>query len=79
MRKLVTRYVAQPRTIVLAILSCSSDYQIQGILDMLKGIDKSSERTLGVVTMPDLLREGTPKFTAYKALIDNRKWPLRLR
>lgn len=77
-RKLVTSYVAQPRTIVLAIVSCNSDYQLQGILDLLKGIDKSGERTLGVVTMPDMLKEGTPNFTTFKALIDNRKWPLRL-
>ncbi|KAK5102488.1 hypothetical protein LTR70_000344 [Exophiala xenobiotica] len=77
-RNLVTSYVAQPRTVVLAILSCGSDYQVQGILDLLKGIDKSGERTLGVVTMPDMLKEGTPRFTAFKALIDNRKWPLRL-
>jgi len=77
-RKLVTSYVEQPRTVVLAILSCSSDYQVQGILDLLKGMDKSGERTLGVVTMPDMLKEGTPRFTGFKALIDNRKWPLRL-
>lgn len=76
--KLVTSYVAQPRTVVLAILSCGSDYQVQGILELLKGIDKSGERTLGVVTMPDMLKEGTPNITAFKALIDNRKWPLRL-
>lgn len=77
-RKLVTRYIAKPRTIVLAILSCSSDYQVQGILDLLKSIDKSGERTLGIVTMPDMLTEGTPRFMAFKALIDNRRWPLRL-
>lgn len=78
MRKLVEGYIAQPRTVVLAILSCDSDYQVQGTLDLLKDTDQSGERTLGVAIMPDMLKEGTPRFTAFKALIDKRKWPLRL-
>lgn len=77
-RKLITTYVTQPRAIVLAILSGSHDHQLQGILELLKGVDKAGERTLGVVTMPDMLTEGSPRFLSFKALIDNRQWPLRL-
>lgn len=75
---LVNHYVKKPRTIALAVVSAKYDFQNQRILTLLQNVDQGGKRTLGVITKPDAHRDDTPDYRTIKALIENRKWPLRL-
>jgi GTPase SAR1 family protein len=52
-------YIVQPRTICLAVVSAGSDYANQSILDRVREVDPNGDRTLGVITKPDLPEEGS--------------------
>ncbi|KAF1949464.1 P-loop containing nucleoside triphosphate hydrolase protein [Byssothecium circinans] len=54
-RQLVRSYMADQRSIILAVVSAKSDPQTQGILNYVKELDPSSSRTLGIITKPDYL------------------------
>lgn len=55
---LVDSYVANPRTIVLAVVQAGNDISNQPIIKKSKKFDKDGERTIGVITKPDLINEG---------------------
>lgn len=52
---LVHKYMENPRTIILAIISCKNDWQNQVILEDCRKIDKEARRTLGIITKPDAI------------------------
>ena len=56
---LVDQYIQNPRTIILAILSAKNDYANQIILGKARAVDDKGSRTLGIITKPDFLNEGT--------------------
>jgi len=56
---LVKEYMKNPRTIILAVVSAKNDFANQIILDYCREIDDQGRRTLGIITEPDFLREGT--------------------
>jgi hypothetical protein len=56
---LVDSYVANPRTIILAVVQAGNDISNQPIIQKSKKFDKGGERTIGVITKPDLINEGT--------------------
>jgi hypothetical protein len=56
---LVDSYVSNPRTIILAVVQAGNDISNQSIIKKSKKFDKGGERTIGVVTKPDLINEGT--------------------
>jgi hypothetical protein len=56
---LVDSYVANPRTIILAVVQAGNDISNQPIIKKSKKFDKDGERTIGVITKPDLINEGT--------------------
>ncbi|KAF2803435.1 GTP-binding protein [Mytilinidion resinicola] len=69
---LVKDYIKNPCTIILAVVSAKNDFANQIILDYCKKIDEKRERTLGIVTKPDYLREGTQNKLDWVELAQNK-------
>lgn len=53
-RDLVSSYMANTDSIILAVVSAETHYQNQGVLDLAKQHDESGARTMAIVTKPDL-------------------------
>ncbi|KAL8838823.1 MAG: hypothetical protein Q9170_001978 [Blastenia crenularia] len=66
-QSMVDSYVANPRTIILAVVQASNDIANQGIIQKSRHFDKSGQRTVGVITKPDLINRGTEKRIALLA------------
>lgn len=64
---LVDSYLASPRTIILAVAQASNDIANQGIIQKSQRFDQAGERTVGIITKPDLINEGTEKRIALLA------------
>jgi GTPase SAR1 family protein len=56
---LVDSYISNPRTIILAVVQAGNDISNQPIVKKSKKFDKEGERTIGVITKPDLINDGT--------------------
>jgi hypothetical protein len=56
---LVDLYISNPRTIILAVVQAGNDISNQPIIKKSKKYDKDGERTIGVITKPDLINDGT--------------------
>lgn len=57
--EITNRYIEQPRTICLAVISATNDAANQPILDRVRKFDPEGERTLGVITKLDKLDAGS--------------------
>ncbi len=57
-RKMVSSYMENPRSIILAVIPANVDVATQEILDMAEERDPQGQRTLGVLTKPDLVDKG---------------------
>jgi GTP-binding protein EngB required for normal cell division len=73
---LAQRYMKQPRTIILAIVSAKSDYATQEILKTLEDTDPDGSRTMGVITGLDTVENGSAREKEYMALAMNDEIPL---
>lgn len=69
---LVTQYMKNPRTIILAVVSAKNDFANQIILDHCRKVDEQGRRTLGIITKPDYLREGTENELSWIELAQNK-------
>ncbi|KAK6531085.1 hypothetical protein TWF281_007910 [Arthrobotrys megalospora] len=58
---LVDRYIESTRTIIIAIVQATNDIANQRIIQKALKIDPDGERTVGVITKPDLINRGTEK------------------
>ncbi|KAJ4229186.1 hypothetical protein NW759_003909 [Fusarium solani] len=76
-KDLVTKYIEDERTIILAVLPSNVDIATQEILEIAEDYDKNGERTLGVLTKPDLVLEPSAQ-AAVCDLIQGQKRPLTL-
>ncbi|RDW63442.1 hypothetical protein BP6252_10987 [Coleophoma cylindrospora] len=76
-RELVKTYIKEDRTIILAVLPSNVDIATQEILELAEEYDKNGERTLGVLTKPDLVFEASAK-AAVCDLVQGKKRPLKL-
>lgn len=76
-RDLVKRYIKDDRTIILAVLPSNVDVLTQEILELAEEYDKTGERTLGVLTKPDLVLEPSAQ-AAVCDLVRGKKRPLTL-
>ncbi|KAF5353053.1 hypothetical protein D9758_008791 [Tetrapyrgos nigripes] len=56
--KLVESYIKKPSCIILLAVSCETDFQNQGALQLAKKFDPKGERTVGVLTKPDRIPTG---------------------
>ncbi|KAJ5787101.1 Dynamin [Penicillium paradoxum] len=64
---LVDSYLQNSRTIILAVVPASSDVDTQGIIQRARCFDKAGFRTVGIITKPDLINEGTESRVAQLA------------
>jgi hypothetical protein len=69
---IVKEYMKSGRTIILAVVSAKNDFANQIILDHCKKIDQKCERTMGIVTKPDYLREGSQNEADWIELAQNK-------
>lgn len=72
-KNMVTRYIKDSRTIILAVLPCNVDIATQEILSLAEEYDRTGQRTLGVLTKPDLLKERSAKASVCSLVMGERK------
>lgn len=57
-RQMVGKYLSNPRSIILAVVPANVDIATQEIIQMAEDADSHGQRTLGVLTKPDLVDKG---------------------
>ena len=57
-RNMVNNYMKNPRSVILAVIPANVDIATQEILKMAEKCDAKGQRTLGVLTKPDLVDRG---------------------
>ncbi|KAF4438478.1 hypothetical protein F53441_12779 [Fusarium austroafricanum] len=75
---MVKRYMARPRSIILAVVSAKYDYVLQEVMLMATKADPQGLRTMGLITKPDTLDVGSPSESYYVRLAQNLEVGLRL-
>lgn len=75
-KNMVRHYIENPRTIILAVVAANVDIATTEILDMAADVDPSGQRTLGILTKPDLVDKGAEFDTI--DLVRGRKKKLKL-
>ncbi|KAK1143992.1 hypothetical protein N8T08_005901 [Aspergillus melleus] len=77
-QNVVQTYMRQPRSVILAVVSAKNDYANQIVLRLARDADKSGDRTLGVITKPDTLVEGSETQRMFISLARNQDVHFRL-
>ena len=77
-RSLVLSYMQSPRSIILAVVSAKNDFNNQSITKYSRQIDPEGVRTLGLITKPDTLDEGSDSERFYIELAQNKDVKFRL-
>ncbi|KAJ2994881.1 hypothetical protein NUW58_g1425 [Xylaria curta] len=71
--RLVETYMARKNSIILAIVSARNQFVMQKVLSKVQGHDTKHERTLGIVTKPDLLISGSQDEDKFVRLARNQE------
>ncbi|XP_051869301.1 interferon-induced GTP-binding protein Mx3-like [Pristis pectinata] len=74
-RKLIKNYIEKKETIILVVIPCTVDIATTEALKLAQEVDPDGQRTLGVLTKPDLIDEGTEKEII--KIIENNVIPLK--
>ncbi len=77
-RNLTEKYMKNTRSIILAVISAKADYHLQKVLNISERYDPERERTLGIITQPDILEAGSEEEDSYLAFLRNEKTHLQL-
>lgn len=77
-KSLVISYMQSPRSIILAVVSAKSDFALQKVTKYARRLDLEGIRTLGLITKPDTLYEGSDSERAYVELAQNKDVKFRL-
>ncbi|KAA8647165.1 uncharacterized protein ATNIH1004_005853 [Aspergillus tanneri] len=72
------RYMKNTRSIILAVISAKNDYHHQTVLNIAKDIDTNCERTLGIITHPDITEPNSEEEDNYLQFVNNEKVRLEL-
>lgn len=75
---LVRSYMANPRSIILAVVSAKNDRANQIVTEFARDVDPTGVRTLGIITKPDTLRVGSDSEQAFLDLAENKDVRFRL-
>ena len=75
---LVRTYMANTRSIILAVVSAKNDYANQIVTTIAREVDPSGLRTLGIITKPDTLPVGSESEKAFFDLAKNEDVVFRL-
>lgn len=78
-RAMVDKYMAEPRSVILAVISGKNDIENQKVLHLVKTYDPHGLRTLGIITKPDIPDEGTKSQRDLVALAKNEHPEFRFR
>ena len=73
---MVASYLQNTRTIILAVLQASNDMANQPIIKLARKHDPEGQRTVGIITKPDLINEGSQ---AKIALVAKNKDSIKLK
>ncbi|KAI0440050.1 interferon-induced GTP-binding protein Mx [Xylaria telfairii] len=69
--EITDHYISQPRTICLAVVSAANDVANQTILKKVRQVDPHGDRTLGVITKPDIPPPGSGSESKFLELARN--------
>lgn len=75
---MVHKAMKRPRSIILAVVSANNEFNNQEITELARKLDSSRTRTLGLITKPDKLDEGTHSEEFYIKLARNEEVHLEL-
>lgn len=75
-RSMVSNYMKNPRAVILAVIPANVDIATQEILEMAAECDTEGERTLGVLTKPDLVDPGAEQHVL--DLVEGKSHKLKL-
>ena len=56
-QNMVDSYLTNTRTIILAVVQANNDIASQGIIQRSRRFDPADERTVGIITKPDLINK----------------------
>lgn len=74
--ELLSHYMKQPETIILAVIPSNQDIATIDVLERAYHYDPNGIRTIGVLTKPDLVDEGSE--TEILSIMNNKRKPLSL-
>ncbi|PYI35444.1 vacuolar sorting protein VPS1, dynamin [Aspergillus indologenus CBS 114.80] len=74
-REMVLGYMKNPRSILLTVVAANVDVANQEIIEMAREVDPDGERTLGVLTKPDLVDKGAEQ--KILDIVAGRELPLK--
>jgi GTP-binding protein EngB required for normal cell division len=77
--QLVNSYMSQEKSIILTVVTANNQLANQIVVEAAKTHDPTRQRTLGVITKPDLAGRGTSNEQKFLELADNREEVLRLK
>jgi GTP-binding protein EngB required for normal cell division len=77
-KSLVLAYMRKPRSIILAVVSAKSDFALQQVTQHTRALDPTGIRTLGLITKPDTLDEGSDSERFFVELAQNKDVQFRL-
>lgn len=72
--ELVKSYMKNPRSIILAVITAKNDFSNQIILKRARELDPKGFRTLGIITKPDTLIQGSVSETSFLSLARNEEF-----
>lgn len=75
-RTMVKSYMKNPRSVILAVIPANVDVPKQEILEMAAEVNPHQDRTLGVLTKPDLVDDGAE--ASVVELLEGRVRPTKL-
>lgn len=74
---LVDKYMRDPKSIILAVVSARNDLENQTIFSKVKAVDLHGDRTLGIITKPDTLDAGSQSEAKFLKLAKNEVFHLK--
>lgn len=74
----VRQYMEEKQSVILAVISAKIDLQNNEVLKIVKQIDPSGIRTIGIITWVDMIQEGSNRESDYISLAQNKLVPLAL-
>ncbi|KAK8036251.1 hypothetical protein PG993_008865 [Apiospora rasikravindrae] len=77
-KNLVLSYMKKPRSIILAVVSAKSDFNLQQVTRYARRLDPQGVRILGLITKPDTLEEGSDSERFYIELAQNKDVQFKL-
>lgn len=77
-KSVVRRYMKEPRSVILAVISAKNDLANQIVLKMAKKADPEGQRTMGIITKPDSLVAGSENEKYFASLAQNKEVEFRL-